>query len=158
MSSNWGAPRGNCRLIYRTECKQGTNIRKLTEWLHNETAECLRNGRLVLECPCWGNEKGVIIPAVNRCGYLGRQLQHPCFCDSHTHNLTWVRIPMSITRCIRIILILEYHCDRGYLPLSCRTPSTVQPVHHQRLVWRSSSSSVQIHCICKVSSWLRPKF
>jgi hypothetical protein len=75
VSSNWRTC-WDLGFIYRRRSKQGTNIWKAVEGLHKESAECLRNVSLVLQSPCRGNEKGVIIPEINGHSYLGRQLQH----------------------------------------------------------------------------------
>jgi len=75
MSSNWGAPRGNLRFIYKTLYKQGTNVEKNTEWLHKESMEWLRNGKMVVQNRSRGNDKGLTNLQHDRSGYQKWQLQ-----------------------------------------------------------------------------------
>ena len=67
MSSNWGAPRGNLRFIYRTPYKQGTNVEKDAEWLHN--------GKMVVQSRSRGNDKGLTNLQHDRSSYQKWQLQ-----------------------------------------------------------------------------------
>jgi len=59
VSSNWGAPRGNLRFIYKTLYKQGTNVEKDTEGLHKDSMEWLHNGKMVVQNRSRGNDKGL---------------------------------------------------------------------------------------------------
>jgi len=75
MSSNWGAPRGNLRFIYRTPYKQGTNIEKDAEWLHKKSAEWLHNGKMVVQSGSRGNDKGLTNLQHDQSSYQKWQLQ-----------------------------------------------------------------------------------
>jgi len=76
MSSNWGTPRRNLR--DKTKNKQRTNRRNLPERLRNGTMECLYNRKLVLQCPCRGNDKELSYLIINLSGYPQGYLQHLC--------------------------------------------------------------------------------
>ena len=76
MSSNWGAPRGNLRFIYRTLYKQGTNVEKDTEELHKRSMEWSCNGKMVVQNWSQGNDKGLTNLQHDWSSYQKWQLQH----------------------------------------------------------------------------------
>jgi len=86
MSSNWGAPRGNLRFIYKTLYKQGTNIDKDMERLHKKSVEWLRNGKMVVQNRSRGNNKGLTNLQHDQSGYQKWQLQQ--FSPAHSIGLS----------------------------------------------------------------------